>query len=100
MLTQDKVRIHLHLTIQVAEENVHKLYKLYLLDNSKNAAENIYSIRLRPPLNFIDSSDFLPLTITGLDIPGGHPEPLKNHIECLVFSHFSLIFWCGWVEVG
>ena len=54
----------------------------------------------RPPLNFIDSSDFLPLTIMGLDIPGGHPEPLKNHIECLVFSHFSFIFWCGWVEVG
>ena len=46
MLTQDKVRIHLHLTIQVAEENVHKIHKLYLLDNTKNAAENIYSIRL------------------------------------------------------
>ena len=46
MLTQDKVRIHLHLTIQVAEENVHKPYKLYLLDNSKDAAENIYSIHL------------------------------------------------------
>ena len=46
MLTQDKVRIHLHLTIQVAEENVHKIHKLYLLDNTKNAAENIYRIHL------------------------------------------------------
>ena len=36
------------------------------------------------------------------DTPGGEhvPEPLKNPNEFLVFSHFSFIFWCGWVEVG
>ena len=48
MLTQDKVRIHLHLTIQVAEQNVN-IYIYYInyiyLDNSKNAAENIKNIK-------------------------------------------------------
>ena len=55
---------------------------------------------VRPPLNLVDSSDFLPLIFMGWDIPGEHPEPLKNNIEFLVFSHFSFIFWCWLLYLG
>ena len=55
---------------------------------------------IRPPLNLVDSSDFLPLIFMGWDIPGEHPEPLKNNIEFLVFSHFSFIFWCWLLYLG
>ena len=57
-------------------------------------------LHTRPPLNLVDSSDFLPLIFMGWDIPGEHPEPLKNNIEFLVFSHFSFIFWCWLLYLG
>ncbi len=55
---------------------------------------------VRHPLNLVDSSDFLPLIFIGSDTPGEHPKPLKNHIQFLVFSHFSFIFWCGLLYLG